>query len=64
MPKQYESRKCANAKYKKEKTKLLAVRFSQDDMYLLDYAKSKDNMAGYIRDLIRADMEKNGAAEQ
>lgn len=54
-----ESKRKADAKYKKEKTKMKGVRFFPADMDLLAYAEEKDNFSGYVKDLIRADMEKN-----
>lgn len=61
MPtKRYDSQRKADAKYR-EKTKLLAIRFkleSEEEVRLLEYAKSQSNTAEYIKDLIRADMEK------
>lgn len=49
------------AKYKKEKCKSLVIRFYPTDMELLDYIKSKDNMAQYIKGLVRDEM--NSAKE-
>lgn len=53
-----DAKRRANAKYQKEKTKTLAVRFSPQDMDLLDYIKSHDNIAQYIKGLVRADMKR------
>ena len=53
-----DAKRRANAKYQKEKTKTLAVRFSPQDMDLLDFIKSHDNIAQYIKGLVRADMER------
>lgn len=58
MTKKYESTIKAHARYQKKKTKMKGVRFFPDDMVLLDYAESTGNFSGYIKDLIRADMEK------
>lgn len=48
-----------NKKYQKERTKCINLRFFPADMNLYEFAKSHDNVNGYIKDLIRADMEKN-----
>lgn len=59
MAKKYESTLKAHAKYQKEKTKMKGVRFFPDDAELLEHAEATGNFSGYIKDLIRADMEKN-----
>lgn len=53
-----DAQKRANAKYKKDKVKQFNVTFYPDDSALWEYLQSKDNRAEYIRNLIRADMEK------
>ena len=53
-----ESQKKANEKYRKEKVKQVAIRFYPGDQELYEFLKAKDNVAGYIKDLIRADMER------
>ena len=53
-----ESQKKANEKYRKEKVKQVAVRFYPGDQELYEFRKAKDNVAGYIKDLIRADTER------
>ena len=61
MPrKRYESQRKAERKYQ-ENTQILAIRFNlgkEDEAQLLAYAKEQPNTAEFIRDLIRADMEK------
>lgn len=52
-----DAKRRANAKYQKEKTKTLAIRFTPQDMELLEFIKSHDNIAQYIKGLVRADME-------
>ena len=47
------------AKYRSEKTKQLVVRFFPSDMEVMEYAKSQENTTQYIKNLIRADMEKH-----
>ena len=54
-----ESQKKANEKYRKEKVKQVAVRFYPGDQDVYEFLKAKDNVAGYIKSLIRADMEKS-----
>jgi hypothetical protein len=56
--KRYESTIMAHARYQKDKTKMKGVRFFPDDMELLEHAESTGNFSGYIKNLIRADMEK------
>lgn len=50
----------ANTAWKKENTKQLMVRFYQTDMAIFDYIKSQDNIAQYIKGLVKADMESKG----
>lgn len=57
--KKYDSERKWDAQYKKDKTKMIGVRFFPSDMELHDFAKTHDNVSGYIKDLIRADMERN-----
>ena len=52
-----EAQKRATAKYNREKMVQKVVRFSPNERDLLAYLESKENMAGYIKSLIRADME-------
>lgn len=60
MARKDEATKRAKMKYQTEKTKMKGVRFFPDDMELLEYSESKGNFSGYIKDLIRADMERDG----
>lgn len=55
-----EARKRATAKYQKEKMKQLSIRFSPNEMDLFDHIKSQPNVAGYIKRLVREDMERKG----
>lgn len=53
--KQYEY----NDKYQKENIKRIVVKLNrkiESDKQMIDYLASKDNVQGYIKDLIRADM--------
>lgn len=52
-----EAQKRASAKYNKEKMVQRVVRFSPRERDLLEYLDSKGNRAGYIKSLIRKDME-------
>lgn len=54
-----EAQRRANLKYRKEKTKQLAMRFYPDDMDLWEHLESQDNKAAYIKRLIREDLERN-----
>lgn len=54
-----EAQRRANLKYRKEKTKQLAMRFYPDDMDLWEHLESQDNKAAYIKRLIREDLENN-----
>ena len=53
-----EAQRRANLKYRKEKTKQLAMRFYPDDMELWEHLEKQPNKAAYIKRLIRGDMEK------
>lgn len=53
-----ESKRRSEAKYRSEKTKQLVIRFFPTDMEVLEYAKSQENTTKYVKDLIRADMER------
>lgn len=46
-------------KYKKEKSKRISIEFSPVDTKLWEHIQSQPNKQGYIKGLIRADMEKN-----
>lgn len=55
---QLECNKRAREKYAKEKTTSIAIRFMHNtEADLLEYLNSMPNKAGYIKSLIRADME-------
>ena len=53
-----DAQKSANEKYRKENVKQVAVRFYPGDQELYEFLRTKENVAGYIKDLIRADMER------
>lgn len=49
----------ASAKYNKENVKMIVLHLNiTTDKDILDYLAKKDNKTGYVKDLIRADMEK------
>lgn len=50
----------ANTKYNKNNTKQYPIRLNLNtDADIIDKLSSVDNIAGYIKELIRADMKKN-----
>ena len=55
-----EAQKRASKKYHKEKLVQRVVRFSPREADLLAHLDAQPNKAGYIKALIRADMEKVG----
>ena len=52
-----EAQKRATAKYQKEKMKQIAIRFSPNEMDMFEHIKSQPSIAGYIKRLVREDME-------
>ena len=53
-----EAQKRASKKYHKEKLVQRVVRFSPTEKDILDHLDAQPNKAGYIKQLIRADMER------
>jgi hypothetical protein len=53
-----ESKRESNSKYRSANTKQLVARFFPSDMDVYEYAISQENTTQYIKNLIRADMEK------
>lgn len=54
-----ENKKKYDIAYNKENTKMIGIRFhKQHDKPLLDFLKTNGNVSQYIKELIRADMEK------
>ncbi len=51
-----DAQKRARAKYEKEKVKQVMVRFYPPENDILEFLESQDNKAGYIKELIRKDM--------
>ncbi len=52
-----EAQKRATAKYQKANTKMRSVRFYPSERDILAWLDAQPNKQGYIKDLIRADME-------
>lgn len=55
---QKRAEKKYKAKYLKESTKSVNIRFFPTDMYIYDHLSTVENKTGYIKELIKADMEK------
>lgn len=56
---QTDAQKRADRKYKAEKTKQLIVRFYPSEMALYNHVTGMESMQGYIKRLIREDMERD-----
>lgn len=52
-----DAQRRADAKYRKERMKQVTVRFSPNEMDVYGFLRSHDNVSGYIKRLIRDDME-------
>ncbi|ACU94752.1 hypothetical protein Ccur_10610 [Cryptobacterium curtum DSM 15641] len=48
----------ASAKYNKEKTITKTIRFSHHELDVVKYLEAQPNMSGYIKSLIRTDMNR------
>lgn len=59
---QTEAQKRATAKYQKQSTKNVSIRFMPADADLLAWLDAQPNKAGYIKALIREDMERSRKA--
>jgi hypothetical protein len=59
-----DAQKRARAKYEKEKVKQVMVRFYPSENDILEFLESQDNKAGYIKELIRKDMNSQRVLEQ
>ena len=55
-----EAAKRADAKYKAEKTTQFTLRFYPSDEDVLAHLQKQESKQGYIKRLIRADMERSG----
>ncbi len=52
--------RAADRKYQKEKTKQYALRmFLSTDADIIDWLENKENKTGYIKQLIREDIQRN-----
>lgn len=54
-----EAKRRANAKYAKEKTVRKTLSFYGTDKDVLEWLATKDNVQGYIKGLIREDMDRS-----
>lgn len=54
-----DARKRANAKYAKANVKQVGIKFYPAETDLYEWTKAQENVRGYIKALIRADMEKS-----
>ncbi len=54
-----EAQKRAQENYRKKSVKQAAVRFYPAEADIWEWLQSQDNRAGYIKRLIREDMERN-----
>ena len=55
-----EKQREAVRRYQK-KTKAIMIRFFPSDMDLHDWIRKHENMSGYIKDLVRKDMEESNS---
>lgn len=55
-----DAQKRARAKYEKEKVRQVMVRFYPSENDIMEFLESQDNKAGYIKELIRKDMNSQG----
>lgn len=52
-----EAQKRASAKYVKNNVKSVSIRFYPSEADIFEHLNNQENKAGYIKGLIRADME-------
>lgn len=58
-----EAQRRANLAYRKKHTKTVSLTFYPSDMHLFEYLDGLGvSKAGYLKDLIRRDMESGGAS--
>ena len=55
-----EAQKRANEKYRKANVKQAVVRFYPTEAELYEWLQAQDNKSGYIKELIRRDMQARG----
>lgn len=53
-----DARKRANAKYAREKVRQVGIKFYPAEADVYEWVKAQDNVQGYVKALIRADMER------
>ncbi len=58
-----EARRRANARYTKENVKQVGVKFYPAETDIYEWVKAQDNTQGYIKQLIREDMEARSDGE-
>lgn len=58
-----EAQKRASVKYQKEKMVARTIKFSPNERDLLAHLDAQPNKAGYLKRLIREDMERQGDGE-
>lgn len=56
-----EAQRRATERYRRKNTKQVIVRFYPGDMDLYEHLRAQPNMAGYVKRLIREDMERGPA---
>lgn len=56
-----EAQKRASAKYQREKVKRISTSFYPDDSDIWDHLNNQTNKQGYIKQLIREDMERRAS---
>lgn len=59
-----EAQKRATARYQKASPKNVSIRFMPGDADLLAWLDEQPSKAGYVKALMRADMERRKAAQQ
>lgn len=53
-----DARKRANAKYAREKVRQVGLKFYPAEADIYEWVKAQDNVQGYVKSLIRTDMER------
>ena len=56
-----EAQKRASAKYAREKVRAISLKFYPSEYDLADHLATVDNKQGYIKQLIREDMERSAS---
>ena len=58
-----DAQKRASAKYRREKVRQVGISFYPAEADLYEWVKAQPNMSGYIKGLIRDDMETEGRSK-